>query len=87
MGFRIKVRCFAYVEPLWYLTIAAYGLPDPFCPGISVSGLICLGSLIALIQIASHSPNDLFSIRKVKDAVFAQFWVRMGKVIRSPPFP
>lgn len=36
------------------------------------------GCLTALIQIASHSPSDLFSVSKVKDAVFAQFWLRMG---------
>ena len=87
MVFHIKDRCFAYVEPLWYLTIAAYGLPDSLCPGVSASGLICLGSLIALIRIASDSPSDFFSVGKVKDAVFAQFWLRMGKVIRSSAFP
>ncbi|KAF7504158.1 hypothetical protein GJ744_002627 [Endocarpon pusillum] len=47
-------------EPLWYLTIAAYGC------------------LIALIRIASDRPGDLFTIGKVKDAVFAEFWLRMG---------
>jgi len=87
MAFRIRDRCFAYVEPLWYLTIASYGMLDLVCPRASASELICLGSLIALIRIASHSPGDLFSVSKVKDAVFAQFWLRMGKAVRGPAFP
>ncbi|KAL9635453.1 MAG: hypothetical protein Q9164_003449 [Protoblastenia rupestris] len=80
-------RCFSYGEPLWYLTIASYGPPDLVCPRTSTFELICLGFLIALMQIALHSPSDLFSISKVKNAVFAQFWLRMGKAIPSSAFP
>jgi hypothetical protein len=32
MAFRIKDRCFAYVEPIRYLAIASYGLIDLVCP-------------------------------------------------------
>ncbi|KAL9611000.1 MAG: hypothetical protein Q9204_009048 [Flavoplaca sp. TL-2023a] len=42
------------------------------------SALTTLGSLLALIRIASRSPSDVFSVSKVKDAVFGQFWQRMG---------
>lgn len=82
MDLRFRDRCHAYVEPLWYLMIAAYGsaLPPIFSAPPS-NGLTCLGALIALMRIVSHKPSDLLSIRKVKHAVFAEFWLRMGKVI------
>jgi hypothetical protein len=87
MAFRIKDRCFAYVEPIRYLAIASYGLLDLVCPRILASGLICLGSLTALVQMTSRSPSDLFSVSKVKNTVFAQFWLRMGKAIRRSALP
>ena len=37
--------------------------------------------MIALLQLALHRPSDLFSVSKVKEAVFAQFWLRVGKTI------
>ena len=30
MAFRVKDRCFAYGEPLWFLAIAFYGSPSSF---------------------------------------------------------
>lgn len=60
MAFRVKDRCTAYGEPLWYLAIAFYG------------------GLIALLRIATRNPRVLISVPKVKEAVFAQFWLRMG---------
>ena len=42
------------------------------------------GCLIALLRIASSNPRDLISIPRIKDAVFSQFWLRMGKTV--PPF-
>ena len=30
MAFRVKDRCFAYGEPLWFLAIAFYGWPSSF---------------------------------------------------------
>lgn len=41
--------------------------------------LICSGCLIALLRIALRNPLDLISVPRIKDAVFAQFWLRMGK--------
>jgi hypothetical protein len=87
MAFCIRDRCFSYVEPLWYLTIASYGVLDLVCSSISASYSIYIGALIALIRIVLQSPSDLFSVSKVKDAVFAQFWLRMGKAICGAAFP
>jgi hypothetical protein len=87
MAFHIRDRSFAYVEPLWYLTIASYGLLDLVYPRTSAVELIFLGSLFALLRIATHSPSDLFSVPKLKHAVFAQFWLRVGKSICSSAFP
>jgi hypothetical protein len=86
MAYRIRDRYFAYVEPIWYLTIAFYGLLAFICLRISASELIRSGCLIALIRIASQSPHEVFSISKVKDAIFTQFWLRMGKTICGSAF-
>ena len=83
MAFRIKDRCLAYGEPLWYLAIAFYGSPFPFYANASQGPVLTYsGCLIALLRIASSNPRDLISIPKIKDAVFSQFWLRMGKTVR-----
>ena len=42
-----------------------------------------LGCIIALLRMVFRSPSDLLSLSKVKDAVFAQFWQRMGNFFLS----
>ena len=84
MAFRVKDRCMAYGEPLWHLAIAFYGLPSCFRSNTRLGPvLICSGCLIALLRIATRNPLDLISITKVKDAIFAQFWLLMGKTVRT----
>lgn len=43
--------------------------------------------MIALLHIALHGPSDLFRVSKVKEAVFAQFWLRVGKTVPCHPLP
>lgn len=52
-----------------------------------VFDLIGLGCLFAVIRMASHNPGELFGASKLKDAVFAQFWQRLGKAICISAFP
>lgn len=61
-------------------------------PALSITGPFTpakpsLGLTIALLHIASHSPRDLFSLSKVKEAVFAQFWLRVGKTVSYRSLP
>lgn len=45
------------------------------------SSLTCLGSILALIDmlIFLNRPSDLFTKSRLKDRLFGQYWLRMGK--------
>lgn len=80
MAFYIKERCLAYTEPLWYLTVAAYGSSTmAICDMLEDANPRDLpGAFLALLRIVIRSPSDLFSIAKLKDAIFGEFWLNMG---------
>ena len=35
--------------------------------------------MITLLQMVSKNPGDLFRMSRLKDSVFAQLWLRVGK--------
>lgn len=80
MGSSLQQRYSAYVEPIWYIGLGIQGQWS-FCFNIcALILLISAGFFSVIVHFMFDNPRQLLDISRVKYAVFAEFWARVGEL-------